>query len=108
MPSLATPVIPGNVISVGCTTRSQIEVPMTMTYVPAPSAPAPGNETNESTLPTATATFSGRPSLPAKSGSDRAGVAPEGKELGAEFGRRLRETGVRRIEIRRTGYAVCF
>jgi len=40
---------------------SQIEVPTTVTYTPGCSTPAPGTDTNESTLPTATATDSGSP-----------------------------------------------
>ena len=56
MPSRTTPVIPGRRTSVGSTTRSQIEVPTTITNVPGESTPAPGTDTKESTFPTATAT----------------------------------------------------
>jgi hypothetical protein len=47
---------------------SQIDVPITITNVPGCSTPAPGSDTNESTLPTATVTVAGRPSASASSG----------------------------------------
>ena len=61
MPSRTTPVIPGSRISWGWMTRSQIEVPTTIRKVPGCSTPAPGTDTNESTLPTATVVDSASP-----------------------------------------------
>ena len=76
MPSRTTPVIPGRRISCGLTTMSQVEVPTTVTNVPGCCTPAPGTETNESTLPTAIWTESGRPTRSATSSRNAPALVP--------------------------------
>ena len=78
MPSRTTPVIPGRRTSTGSTTRSQIEVPTTITNVPGESTPAPGTDTKESTFPTATATGARRPKRSASSARRVPALVPSG------------------------------
>ena len=100
MPSRTTPVIPGSRTSSGLTIIEHVEVPITVTNVAGLVTPAPGTDTHASTLPTATATSSVRPSRAGALGGERARLGAQGDELGPELLRRGREPGVGRLEVR--------
>ncbi len=80
---------------------SQIEVPTTVTSVPGRSTPAPGTETNESTLPTATATSERQPEPVGEVGAQRAGAGAERVEVGPELCDRAGEPGCGCVEVLR-------
>jgi hypothetical protein len=85
IPSLTTPVIPGSRVSSAWTIMSQIEVPITTTYVPGASTPTPGTDTQASTLPTATATSSDSFSFFATSGRSVPAFVPSGTNESPSF-----------------------
>src|SRR4029077_8520151 len=63
----------------------QIEVPITITYVPGASTPTPGTDTHASTLPTATATSSVSFSFFATSGRSVPAFVPSGTNESPSF-----------------------
>ena len=91
--------IPGRRTSRASTTMSQIEVPTTITYAPACSTPAPGTETNESTLPTATTTDSGRPRRDAASGRNVPALLPSGANVVPSFSSGRSKPGYAAVEV---------
>ena len=93
IPSLTTPVMPGSRVSSGWTIMSQIEVPITTTYLPGDSTPTPGTDTHASTFPTATATDSGSPVLSATSFRRVPALVPSGTNVSPSFSPGLSNPG---------------
>ena len=77
--------MPGSRTSSGCTIMSQIEVPITITNVPGSWTPTPGTDTQASTLPTATATDSERPTVSATSVRRAPALVPSGTNVSPSF-----------------------
>ena len=100
MPSRTTPVIPGRRTSSGLTIIEHVEVPMTVTNVAGLVTPAPGTETQASTLPTATATSVVSPSRRARSAVSAPARVPSATNSVPSFSRRRREPGVGGLEVR--------
>src|ERR1035441_5658984 len=84
-PSSTTPVIPGSRISWLLSTRSQIEVPITITKVPGRWTPTAGSATKASTLPIATVTSVVSSSRSAIDGASLPADVPGAKNLEPSF-----------------------